>query len=226
MDLLCKKSGCEDMIRIAQFPPPASYAQRVKIPGENFLARNPHPTNKEFNKHSYWRRMHEDLHTLYAGICAYCASWTPRNSSTTNDRSTVDHFIPKSVSPIMAYQWENFRLCRSRINANKGINLKVMDPFHVDNGWFQIDFLTFMVVASPTSSQIVFDRVTDSIRILCLNDNDYVNERVEVIRRYCLDIITFDNLRENWPFIASEILRVNFDMTLKEMMREYFATRP
>lgn len=211
------------MIKIQKFPPPPKYEGRVKRRGQRYLAKKPNPTSKEFARHAYWQAIHDDLYNYYNGICAYCASWTPRKSTSRSDNTSVDHFLPKSINPNLAYEWGNYRLCRALLNRNKGNTLDVMDPMFINNDWFCFDFTTFLIKPNSGASLLIIDRVKKTINILGLNTDDYVDERVEIIKLYCCDNITIDDLESRYPFIANEIRRINFDNTLKDSMRTYFA---
>lgn len=209
------------MIRIQPHPAPLHYEESVQKPGVQFLRRNPHPTSAEYSRHAYWRAVHDDLYTLYSGVCAYCASWTPHVMGKF-DHSSVDHFIPKALDPRLAYEWSNFRLCRARLNANKGDSLDVMDPLHIRDGWFTIDFSTFLIRPSPVVPIFVKTHIDTTITRLHLNDNDYVEERIEVIRNYSCDRVTLAELCPKYPFLASEIVRQDFDRRFKLRMRTFF----
>jgi uncharacterized protein (TIGR02646 family) len=222
MGIFCKKIWSRIVIRIQKYPPPAHYFTRVHKPGNAYLLRNPQPTSSELSRHSYWRAIHDDLYRLYNGICAYCSSWTPRTPSGSVDRTSVDHFIPKSSDPILAYDWENFRLCRARINNNKGDSHIVIDPFHVQDGWFQIDFTTFLIISKENVPQYLQSRITGTIDVLGLNDSEYVEERLEVIKQYCQQAVTLAELQRLYPFIAFEIIRTDFDTRLKNDMAAFF----
>ncbi len=186
------------------------------------MARQPHPTASEFRKHAYWTEIHDDLYRDYKGICAYCASWTPRSPGGRLDHTSVDHFLPKSLNPLLAYEWDNFRLCRARLNANKGDQLSVIDPLYVINGWFTLDFTTFLIAPNDSSPAYIQYHVNESITTLGLNADDYVNERIGVIKEYCLGSTSLSDLKSFYPFIATEIVRVDFDRTLKPEMRDFF----
>src|SRR5438445_12468654 len=117
------------MIRIPELAPPANFDARVRDPGAAFLAHCPSPTNQEFRGHSYWTRVHTELYDGYNGICAYCASWMPRASGQGPAlHSSIDHFIPRTLAPRLAYEWSNFRIARRDLNENKGENMEVVDP--------------------------------------------------------------------------------------------------
>ena len=204
------------MIKVQQFDAPLNFLARVQIPGQRFLLRNPSPTRKDFKRHNYWSKIHDDIYNLYGGICSYCASWTPRRAVPTDPNYTsVDHYIPKSVSPSLAYEWSNYRLCRARLNSNKDSSLEVVDPFHVQNGWFIIDFTSFLIVPSPSIPELTQERVNLSIDILGLNDNDMLEQRLDVIYRYSIDEIDIAQLILSYPFIAAEMVRQNFDINFK-----------
>lgn len=190
-----------------------------------FLARNSTPTAFQFKRHNYWREIHDELYNLYGGICAYCASWTPRTFNLQFDNTSIDHFIPKTVSPQMAYDWDNFRICRARLNANKGDSINVVDPFSIGDGWFILDFSTFLIAASSSIPIYISSRVNETITILCLNDNDYVDQRIEIVKNYCLDYLSISDLHEKYPFIAHEVVRQNFDRTYKSEMRAFFSSQ-
>lgn len=204
------------MIAISRFAPPAGYTNNVKTPGERFLRTNPNPSRADFKKHEYWRYIHNDLYNLYNGICAYCASWTPRHALPTDPNYTsVDHFIPKSQMPSMAYDWTNYRLSRARLNSNKGNSLEIVDPCHIQNGWFILDFTTFLILPNSTLTNVLFDRIDKSITLLGLNDNDFVDQRLDIIYDYAWDRININDLTSTYPFIVSEMLRQNFDIVFK-----------
>jgi uncharacterized protein (TIGR02646 family) len=214
------------VIRIQRLTPPTRYASKVRDKGGRFLNRIPRPSAQDFRKHSYWREVHKDLYIGYGGICAYCASWTPRKQSPGVDHTSIDHFIPKSVEPNLAYEWDNFRLCRSRLNQNKDDNTDVIDPLQVENGWFCLDFLTFLIKPNVESPMGIQNLVQQTIDRLLLNHNDYVNERVGVVREYSTDIITLTQVSEKYPFIAAEIRRQNFDALYKGSRRSFFLAHP
>src|SRR5439155_22494098 len=102
---------------------PLTFQETVREPGRAFLKTSPNP--KSWKNREYWQDCIPDLYDAYEGICAYCAEWIPE---TTGD-PTVDHFIPKSVRPELAYEWSNFRLACLRFNRWKRNYQDVLDPF-------------------------------------------------------------------------------------------------
>lgn len=204
---------------------PPDFQRKVRAPGTAFLRTTPRPTAPEWHRNDYWRRALGDLFTAYKGICAYCASWTLRSGrSTSPEDSTVDHFVPKSVFPTQAYEWANFRLCRSRLNMRKANHQDVLDPFTLTPGWFKLDFRTFRLVPNPSLSTGDRTRVMTTIDRLELNtDADYVNERIGAIREYCLGSATLVQLGRRYPFLAGEMTAQNFDAKFLPIMRAFFS---
>ena len=102
------------MMRVKARAEPRDFQEKVVLPGALFLTENNRPTSKQWKGKEYWRKAKGDMGRLYGGVCAYCAIWR------SHDARTVDHFIPKSIEPSLAYRWDNFRLASFSMNSNKG----------------------------------------------------------------------------------------------------------
>ena len=203
------------MIQAVLPSPPANYESRVSRPGKAFLRNTPNPTRRDWRNHRYWSRIHGYLYNEHNGICLYCASWTPhRRQSGASDRTSVDHFIPKTSDAQLAYEWSNFRLCRSRLNNHKSDFQDVLDPCSVSDDWFHLDFTTFLIRPSPHVANISLKQdIIDTVSRLRLNtDNDYVNERIQAIKEYSSDNLSLDILKEKFPFIAYQLKSDTFSL--------------
>ncbi len=166
------------MIRVQSIAPTPSYELKVRTPGEAFLGVNPSPTRDQFNRNDFWCEIHDEMYSAYGGICMYCASWTPRTPQGASlQQSSVDHFMPKSLFPQLAYQWTNFRLCRNDINSNKSTDLHVPDPFAIHNEWFEVDFATWRVGPSGKAPVYIYHRIRSAFVRLGLNEQFYIDER-------------------------------------------------
>lgn len=216
------------MIPITPVAEPVDFDRKVRLLGTQFLLTIPNPVGRQWNHKDYWRKALGDLISTYDGICAYCASWTKRGVTiSTPQDSSVDHFVPKSVEPAQAYEWNNFRLCRSRLNTRKDNHQDVLDPFTLAPSWFKLDFHTFFLVPNPDLPNLDYKRVEATIDRLQLNaDNDYVYERIGAIREYCLGNATIEQLFSMYPFIAAEMIVQNFDIDFLPSMRAYFVAHP
>lgn len=212
------------MIRVSLPAKPEDFDTKVKNPGLNFLKRTPSPSAGEWRRNDYWRRAHDDLYRDHAGICVYCASWTPRRAHKTTriDHTSVDHFVPKSLDARGAYEWENFRLCRTRLNNNKGDHTDVLDPCKISNGFFMLDFTTFRIEPSPDVSPGIEGKVRATISRLRLNsDTDYVNERIRVICDYVMRELSLNDVRERYPFIGAQIVLQDFDRQFSDRLERF-----
>jgi hypothetical protein len=128
---------------------------------------------------------------------------------------------------VQAYEWGNFRLCRKRLNANKSNQRDVIDPFTLPPESFKLDFRTFLLAPNSTLPPADRKRVASTIDRLQLNfDNDYVDERIGAIRRYCLGSATIPQLVTLYPLIAAEMHRQDFDTNFLPRMRNFFAAHP
>lgn len=192
------------MIFVREEAEPANFHTQVRAPGRAFLVTNRTPTSGEFKPHRYWKHTILDLHAAYRGICAYSARWIPPSVS----RGTVDHYIPKSVDSDLAYEWSNYRLCTEKMNKNKDIELDVMDPFKIQNGWFVINFATYFIEPEDNLPDYIKTAVSETITRLKLNDDDIlIQERANTVVLYSNDDVSFDFLLRRYPFIAYELER-------------------
>ena len=199
------------MIPVIEQPEPPNFGARVRNPGRAFLRRNPHPNNEDFKRAraQFWNQSLDDLRSAYKSICAYCCLYVPMESS-------VDHFQPKSLHPHLAYEWSNFRLAHSKINGYKGNNQGVLDPFHIQPGWFILDFANCHVKPNPTISQAIRTQVEHTIRVLRLNSDDsLVQFRFSLVRNYSKTHIDMEFLETHYPFIAVELVRQGLDESIK-----------
>jgi hypothetical protein len=208
------------MIRVPRIDPTPSYETKVRVPGEAFLALNPSPTRKEFKRHDYWKEIHDEMYDAYRGICMYCASWTPRTPQGASfQQTTIDHFISKAVLPQLAYDWENFRLCRNDINTNKGQDIHVPDPFGIRNDWFEIDFTTWRVGPSNTAPAYIRQRIRSTFVRLGLNEDAYIEERQNAAAIYVYRPNERIEPRVLYPFLTAEIERQSEGTALVEDLR-------
>jgi hypothetical protein len=149
------------------------------------------------------------MRKAYRGICAYSGIWVPTNP-------TVDHYVPKSLRPDLAYEWSNYRLALDKINNYKSDYTEVTDPFAIEDGWFVLDFDTFFVLPSDGLESDMKRQVQNTIYILRLNRDDaFVNYRFDIIREYAQGGLSLSYLQTYYPFIAKELSRQNLTEEIK-----------
>lgn len=188
------------MIPVTQKPEPAGFNAKVRVPGQAFLARVPHPSSDQFKRKQFWKDALPELRAAYDGVCAYSSFWVPSSSS-------VDHFHPKSIRPDLAYEWANYRLALDKINGNKADRTDVLDPFTIEAGWFVLDTASLFVKAEPALQANLRAAVEVTISALKLNDDLWVQMRFAIFTDYLNGELPLTNLQRRYPFIALEIRR-------------------
>lgn len=199
------------MIRVHPKPEYAAFNADVRVPGRQFLQSNPNPSSRDFSKHNYWRYAKGELHRSYLR-CAY----TSRRVWGTD--VSVDHFLPKSKHRWLAYEWDNYRLARPKLNNNKGDSEQVVDPFHVRNGWFILECPSCLIRPGRNLTRNTRHDVVSTIRVLKLNSPELVAERCRWLADLALGVIPFDYLEKEYPFLASEVNRQGIEGQLKTLL--------
>jgi hypothetical protein len=180
---------------------PEKFNREVRIPGQEFLKNNPSPSSQQLQQNNYWKHIKNDLYLLYKNICAYTGEWFPVTSA------SVDHFLPKSKYPQLAYEWNNYRLTTKRMNNIKGDKIDLIDPFDVQIGWFVLVLPGCDIKACGTLNEVDSNKVMYTIKALGLNSSEQANKRYNIIQDYVNKGITFDFLRRRYPYIACELER-------------------
>jgi len=150
---------------------------------------------------AYWTEALDELMAAYNETCAYSCF---RIHPVTGARS-ADHFAPKSRGWRHVYEWLNYRLCCSRMNARKNDFGGVLDPFQIKLGWFQLELLGFQVVPDHSLPKKIREKVQITIDRLGLND--FRHDREKDAERYWHSGYSLQVLREESPFVAYELHR-------------------
>ena len=138
---------------------------------------------------------------VYHQICAYSCF---RIHEVTGAVS-VDHFAPKSRAWDRVYEWNNYRLACSRLNARKRDFSDILDPFEVEDGWFQLELVGFQIIPNPDLNRALRQRVQQTIDRLGLND--FRNRRTADAEDYWNRDVSLRILRRESPFVAKELER-------------------
>nr|VFK26937.1 MAG: hypothetical protein BECKMB1821G_GA0114241_102417 [Candidatus Kentron sp. MB]VFK31189.1 MAG: hypothetical protein BECKMB1821I_GA0114274_102116 [Candidatus Kentron sp. MB]VFK75383.1 MAG: hypothetical protein BECKMB1821H_GA0114242_102117 [Candidatus Kentron sp. MB] len=210
------------MIPVTLQPEPENFDVLVRQPGRRYLEtvrkRNATPKFKGRNKH--WKKASGALRKAYKRICAYTCVYLPQSPNSESDSGSADHFLPKSLYPELAYEWNNFRLAQSKVNSHKGDSTDVLDPFQVEAGWFVLDFPSCLVKAGLQLPQPMMDRINRTIDILKLNDDDtFVDRRYEIMSAYSDGEIALSSLEKRYPFLAVEIVRQGIEETASTLFK-------
>lgn len=185
------------MIRVQPKPEPPDFDENVRQPGLRAQGEIPPRTPP------LWRDCLRQLWEAYDGICSYLCIFIPSGSGA----RSVDHFVPKSRRPDLLYEWSNYRLACSLMNARKGQFEDVLDPFEVEDGWFVLDLSFLQVLPDPALDEATQRRVQATIDRLDLNDNECLQARAKDYDVYLKSELPFDLLQRWSPFVAREMKR-------------------
>ena len=155
------------------------------------MANNPRKS-KEFEP--YWRRISPDLHEAYSNTCAYTCIYLASLSG------TVDHFIPKSGFPRLAYEWDNYRLALNVVNQYKDNSVGLLDPFEIEEDWFALDFPTCYVIIGDQMPNYLIDKAKETIGILKLNENYFARLRFSIVKNFWNRELEWPTLQQKYPF--------------------------
>ena len=150
---------------------------------------------------TYWTRVLPELRAAFNDVCAYsCFRIHPVTGV-----ASVDHFAPKSRHWGRVYEWANYRLACSRLNAWKSDYEDVLDPFEIESDWFTLELVGFRILASPHLSDPLRSEVENTISRLKLNE--FCREREERAHDYLMGEVTWNILFREAPFVARELRR-------------------
>ena len=136
-------------------------------------------------------------------------------------QGSVDHFLPKTTHPHLAYEWGNFRLASGRVNGSKGNLTGILDPFQIQDDWFYMDVPACLLRPNPALAKPLKNQISDTINSLRLNQDDsYVQERCNILMDYARGDVSIGFLERRYPFLAKEIKRQSLNQqVLKELFK-------
>ena len=200
------------MIPVQPRPEPADFDTKVRQPGRSFLRTEGQPKRASAFR-PYWRKIKDELHRQYGGICAYTCVYLV-------GPGTLDHFLPKMQFPQLAYEWSNYRLASERANQRKDDQIGVLDPFTIDPHFFELRFPACQVVPGHALPCNLLAAAEQTIDLLKLNDDDnLVQERCDVIMLFRNGEVTFQFLARRYPFIAVELARQNLEDSVESVFK-------
>jgi hypothetical protein len=140
------------MMPIQRKAEPVGFDTAVRKPGRKWLAKHAIPRTQRLRAdvelEPYWRACLDDLHRSYDGICAYLCIYIERVMGA----ASTDHFIAKSRIAGLAYEWSNYRLACTAMNARKRDFDTVLDPFTLQPGTFRLELVSGRIYPAPRLS--------------------------------------------------------------------------
>ena len=207
------------MIRVAKAAEPTTFHAAVRVPGLRAIAElvGEKPTRTAGRRYTkiadrredipadkfppYWTSVLDDLMKAYNYVCAYSCFRIHEVSGA----QSVDHFAPKSRAWADVYEWHNYRLACSRLNARKTDFSGLHDPFQLADGWFQLELVGFQVVPDPGLIRLVREAIQNTIDTLRLND--FCRQRASDAEDSWRQDVSFRILTRESPFVAKELRR-------------------
>ena len=180
-------------------PEPANFDLKCRKKGQAWLAKNPKATRKAKRPKDFWSEFRPDLAAAFSELCAYGAMYEPSG--------TVDHFKPVDADETLAYEWSNYRFVTGWINSSKSQCAKVLDPFQVQPGWFEVLLPSLQLMAVKANIPMrLHGLVDDTIRRLHLRDDERIlRQRRKWLSLYEAGKLNLDGLREMAPLIAAAV---------------------
>jgi len=208
------------MIRVEPADEPQSFNEQVRKPGLRAIAemvgepdlpkRRGRPRKKVAETREdipgdefppFWTEALPDLMEAYGRLCAYVCIYIERVTG----GGSVDHMLPKSRAWQDVYEWQNYRLACTLMNARKNHYQDVLDPFEVEEGWFRLELTGYQVIPGIDLDPAIKARVLATIERLNLNDRDCLKVREDYATAFSDGDISLDYLRRRAPFLAREI---------------------
>ena len=115
--------------------------------------------------------------------------------------------VAKSMQWNQVYEWTNYRLACSLMNARKDAIASVLNPFEIEDGWFALELVGFQVVSGEGLAGDDLATVEDTIQRLRLNDLICCEARAEYAEDYWDEQICLRYLMRRAPFVARELER-------------------
>ncbi len=195
------------MIPVRLQPEPARFHALVRQKGLRWLKMHNIPLDRRLPVGTQikpcWRACLNDLHTAYAGVCAYLCVYIEREVG----GATVDHYVAKSRRADLAYEWDNYRLASARMNSRKRDYSTVLDPFTLKADTFRLELVTGRVYANPDLKKVRFDRAKKTIERLGLDSSGFRMMRVRHYFNYREKGYPAGYLLEYSPFVYVEAKR-------------------
>ncbi len=185
------------MISVSPRPEPDTFEARVRAPGRQALAEDKNPLP------DYWRRCSRELLEAYDRICAYSCFHIPRVVG----GATVEHFAPKSARRDLAYEWSNYRVVCALMNARKREFEDVLDPFEIDDDWFELELAFMQVRPAERLGERTTQAVLKTIDRLKLNDVELCRAREDWYDDWIGGQFTASYMARHAPFIYREAVR-------------------
>lgn len=183
------------MIRVKPVPEPGDFQARCGRPGREWLRAHPGAVRPR----AYWSPFKSALAAGFAHLCGYSAMYCPVGS--------VDHYLSWRQHPERAYDWGNYRFAEEWVNKSKqDADQKVLDPFEVRDGWFEILLPSLQLVLTDAVPANKRGRAEYTLSRLHLRDDERViRQRRAWMQMYLAGKLTLEGLAQVAPLLAAAV---------------------
>jgi hypothetical protein len=175
---------------------PENFDEKVRQPGNNWLAKNTDPKKRPID---YWSKFKSDLADGFNNLCGYSVMYEPVG--------TVEHFLSRENHRHLAYEWSNYRFASGWVNSSKGtLDNQVLDPFEVADDWFEILLPSLQLVVTDKVPPEKLEKAEFTLKRLRLQNGSQVMRQRQVwYNLYCAGSIDLEGLEKMAPFIARAV---------------------
>jgi len=158
----------------------------------------------------FWSEFRPDLAEGFNWLCGY--------SGVRLAKGTVDHYRAKGSKPSkspnrpeLAYDWSNYRFADSEINNGKRSERPgdplVLDPFEVQDGWFEIAIPSLRLKITNKLPAILEDRAKFTLDKLKLRDGSAIMRlRQDLYSSYVTGHVSISHVRQQMPLLAKALV--------------------
>lgn len=185
------------MIPVQRQPEPPSFETAVRAKGRKVTPPLPPVPSKFWKNRDYWRNAIPDLYASYNGVCAFSGIYIHPITGF----GSVEHFLPKSDFPQLAYEWDNFRLICGLMNSRKSNFTDVLDPFEIPPDTYSLNPQSGEITIHPNCPPALRPAAAQTITRLQLNDGELQKIRHDDYYRYANGDWSESELRRQNPFV-------------------------
>lgn len=186
-------------------PEPKDFDADCRQKGNSWLAAQrfagKRPKTSKYPNH--WKAYENDLATAFHQRCGWWAMWIAEGD--------VEHFLSRKNHPELSYEWGNYRYIAGSVNGSKGNHDdKVMDPFEVQDGWFEVLLPSMqLVITQKLQHPPLVAKAQFTLKKLKLrNGTKVVRSRKHWYDQFKQGMLDLDGLRTHAPLVADAVLRL------------------
>ena len=122
----------------------------------------------------------------------------------------VEHFRSRKNRSDLTYEWSNYRYIAGSVNGSKGNHDdKVLDPFEVQDGWFEVLLPSMQLVTTNNLPPALADKAKFTLNQLRLrNGTKVVRSRKRWYQQFTNGTLTLEGLKSNAPLVAKAVTKL------------------